>query len=278
MSIAMHRKTMQFGGLLAVIVLASTLTGTAQMQGVSSTWILSRTALAGVTKNSQVAAGLASDPAYQVSNPSSTDTPVTSTTIVSYHTYGGAATVRLLEDHNALPAKTKAILLDQENWEGSCISSPADPCTPSTDLKNPVTYATEASQAVHAAGLTFVTAPAIDLFGSGQLPCSVKYWQCYLNYDMAGKMAAISDVIDIQAQSLGDTPATYQSFVDQAAAQARAANPKVVILAGLSTSDASASQMETDVADTSNVVSGYWMNVPDDNYTAAEQVMSAAGV
>ena len=45
----------------------------------------------------------------------------------------------------------------------------------------------------------------------------------------------MSDVVELQAQSLERGTSTYATFVRDAAAQARAANPRVAILAGLST-------------------------------------------
>jgi hypothetical protein len=269
--------------LIAAVAVLLPLSAASAQTAPPTVWMFARTALVGVESNATVAKGLSSDTVYQVSNPASTDTPATSNAIVSFHTYGGTATASLING-GKLPAGTRAIVLDQEDWQGSCASGSGDPCTPQADLNNPVAGATTASTAAKAKGLTMITTPALDLFdGSGSLPCSTSYWQCYLNYDLAGKEAAVSNVIDIQAQSLETTPATYLSFVQQAAAQARAANPAVVVLAGLSTSpntDAtpSAAQLEQDVSSTRGTVSGFWFNIPDQDNALAIKVMLTEGV
>jgi hypothetical protein len=99
---------------------------------------------------------------------------------------------------------------------------------------------------------------------------------------MAGKMAAIPgvDVIDLQAQSLETTPGTYESFVEQASAQAKKANSSIVVLAGLSTSPNSstsptAGELEQDASAVQPYVSGFWMNIPDGDNAMAEAVMIA---
>ena len=46
-----------------------------------------------------------------------------------------------------------------------------------------------------------------------------------------GSIAKVSDLLELQAQSLERSTSTYAAFVRDAAAQARAANPWVVILA-----------------------------------------------
>lgn len=255
----------------------------AQASSTPTVWMLSRTALAGVTANATVAKGLSSDTVYQVSNPEATDTAVTSNAVISYHEYGGAQAASDVNGGN-LPAGTKAVVLDQEDWKGTCVGSAA--CTPQSDLDNPVKYATEAAAAAQKHGLTMIVTPGLDLFdGDGTLPCSSSLYQCYLSYNMAGKMAAIPgvDVIDLQAQSLETDPSTYESFVMQASAQAKKANPKIVVLAGLSTSPnipppaPTTGQLETDASNVQSYVSGFWMNIPDGNNTMAEKVMIAEG-
>jgi hypothetical protein len=252
----------------------------ARASSAPTVWMLSRTALAGVTANAAVARSLSSDTVYQVSNPEATDTKVTSNVGISYHEYGGAQVTSDVNGDN-LPAGTEAIVLDQEDWKGSCAGSAI--CTPQSDLDNPVEYATEAAAATKKAGLIMIVTPALDLFdGVGTLPCSTSYYKCYLSYNMAGKMAAIPgvDVIDLQAQSLETTPGTYERFVEQASAQAKKANSSIVVLAGLSTSpnlptSPTAGELEQDASAVQPYVSGFWMNIPDGDNAMAEAVMIA---
>jgi hypothetical protein len=268
--------------LAAAVALPALPAAQAHASATPAVWMLSRTALAGVTANATVAAGLSSDTVYQVSNPAATDTAVTSNAVISYHEYGGAQAASNVNGGN-LPAGTGAIVLDQEDWQGSCQGSGT--CTPLSDLDGPVKYATEAATAAQKAGLAMIVTPALDLFdGTGTLPCSTSYYLCYLSYNMAGKMAAIPgvDVIDLQAQSLETKPSTYLSFVQRASAQARKANPGIVVVAGLSTSpntpaSPTVSQLEQDASAVQPYVNGFWMNIPDGDNAMAEKVMIAEG-
>ena len=151
------------------------------------------------------------------------------------------------------------------------------------DQDSPVPSGQVAAAAVHAAGLLFVSAPALDL-EQDNTSCTGPSYACFLAQDLAGKFAAFSNVIDLQAQSLETTPGTYLSFVQQTAAQARAANPNVIVLAGLSTSPdngaytPTVAQLSQDVSETRGLVPGYWMNIPDGNSALAISVMKSSGV
>jgi hypothetical protein len=84
---------------------------------------------------------------------------------------------------------------------------------------------------------------------------------------LATASARAADIYEIQAQPYEMTVYrprhAYASFVTAAAAQARAANPSVVIYAGLSTQRVSnAAQLLQDYEATRNLVDGYWLNIP----------------
>ena len=76
----------------------------------------------------------------------------------------------------------------------------------------------------------------------------------------------MTDVLEIQGQSLERSTSTYAEFVREAAAQARAANPRVAILAGLSTNPPGApvtsQQLTAAIHATRGIVDGYWLNIP----------------
>jgi hypothetical protein len=217
-------------------------------------WILARSALA--ASNAGTAAGLQQpgETVYEVINPTTCATSAASPLpgyVPTQHVFGYSR-------KPTIPAGTKAVLLDQEYW-----------CqTPKADERDPVKYAAAGSQQAAAAGQTFITAPALDLFEAGYLPCSTRYWRCYLSSDLAGKMASVSNVIDIQAQSLeastdGGRPGPHwDTFVSTAIAQAKAANPKVIVLVGVAdTYTSSASVLETDLNYAfSHGASGAWLN------------------
>ncbi len=76
----------------------------------------------------------------------------------------------------------------------------------------------------------------------------------------------MAGVVEVQAQSLERDPRTYRAFVRAAVAQARAANPHVSVLAGLSTNPpgpaVSSGELAAAIRATSAAVAGYWLNVP----------------
>jgi hypothetical protein len=88
-----------------------------------------------------------------------------------------------------------------------------------------------------------------------------------LRLGLAGDAARYADVIDIQAQRFQNDPERYESFVRAAAAQARAANPKVIVLAGVSTQpgggDTSADAILRAIQATRDAIDGYWLNIPE---------------
>jgi len=263
-------------------------------------WMLSTAALQNVIGNQTVAQGLGTATVYQVSDSISDNTPVTSNAILSYHEYSGARAASDV-DNGRLSSNTGTIVLDQEDWQGSCPGGGT--CTSAYDLAHPVGGATQAAQAVVAynqahpsAPLTLIVTPGLDLFNNGALGCtSGTIASCYLSYNMAGRMAAIPgvSVIDLQAQSLEGDPGTtfnsagsYWNFVYQAAAQAEAsaasAGKSIVILAGLSTHPnvsptPSLCDIEQSANNVQSIVSGFWMNIPDADpayYAEAEQAMA----
>ena len=76
----------------------------------------------------------------------------------------------------------------------------------------------------------------------------------------------MADVIEVQAQSLERSAATYAAFVREAAGQARAANPGVSVLAGLSTNPpgpvVTSQQLAAAMQASHSSVDGYWLNIP----------------
>lgn len=153
------------------------------------------------------------------------------------------------------PRGRRAVLLDLEDWS----------FTPRAEQRDPARYLALAGAAARRAGVTLIAAPAIDLarvLAPGEGP----FWRSYLRLGLAAAAARAAPVVEIQAQSLEGTPSLYAEFVTAAARQARAADPSVVVLAGLSTNDAgrpaSAGEIEAAIAATRSIVAGYWMNIP----------------
>jgi hypothetical protein len=148
-----------------------------------------------------------------------------------------------------------AVLYDPEVW----------PYTPVAEQRNPVRGAQVAAAIARAHHLTLIVAPALDL-ATAQPRSGGPLWRQYLRLNLVGAIAKVAGVVEVQAQSLERAPQTYRAFVRAAAAQARAANPHVTVLAGLSTNPpgpvVSSQQLAAAIRASSAAVAGYWLNVP----------------
>src|SRR5262249_34138752 len=90
--------------------------------------------------------------------------------------------------------------------------------------------------------------------------------QAYIRLGIAADGARYADVIDIQAQRLEADSVNYTDFVLQARAQAKAANRKVLIFAGISANPlgmtVTSDQVLACIKATRSYVDGYWFNIP----------------
>jgi hypothetical protein len=149
-----------------------------------------------------------------------------------------------------------AVLYDCEGWE----------FTPLEEQQDPVRFHTLAAQLARDSGLKFIAAPATTLRKVLLRPGPRGNYPPFIKAGIVGPIAAVSDVFEIQAQGLLN-PEKYRALVQQAAAQALAANPNVVFLAGLSTGPsgrvATAEQLYDAVQSTRSTVAGYWLNIPE---------------
>ncbi|MGH9028621.1 MAG: hypothetical protein ACRDV4_03280 [Acidimicrobiales bacterium] len=154
-----------------------------------------------------------------------------------------------------LSPRIKAVLYDNEAWT----------LTPQSEQLNYAAYEQQAAQAAHSHGLQFIATPSVSLANVID-PGSGATFDKYLSVGIAANAARYADVFDIQAQGSQLDPAKYAAFVTSAAAQARQANPNVVVLAGLSTNPSGPSIPLSDllsvVQSTRQAVNGYWLNVP----------------
>jgi len=122
----------------------------------------------------------------------------------------------------------KAALYDPENWAA----------TPSAEQQNPVHYMQLFGQAARSHGYTGILAPARDLAQVSGAACSQAtgetLTQAYLRCSIASA-AAYAPVFVIQAAPVETDLPQFTQLVQQASAQARAANRTVVVLVTLST-------------------------------------------
>jgi hypothetical protein len=215
--------------------------------------MLTRGALSQVLSDPSVAARLEAARVYEILTPG--QPPLTAAGAEPVVTFSSVSALRQAVDGGQLPSGTRAVLYDPEVW----------PYTPVSEQRNPVLAAQQAAAITRAHHLSLIVAPALDLATVQPRPGG-PLWRRYLRLNLAGAMAKVATVVEVQAQSLERQPRTYRAFVRAAAAQARAASPHVTVLAGLSTNPpgpaVSGQQLAAAVQASTAAVSGYWLNVP----------------
>ena len=152
------------------------------------------------------------------------------------------------------------VMYDNEQWS----------LTPADEQADPVHYEQLFARLAHRQGYKVILAPAQDLvpgFDKNSFRAGQAVWPSYLSMGLAAASARAADIYEIQAQpyemSVYRSQHAYADFVAAAAAQARAANPCIVIYAGLSTQRvSSAAQLLQDYEATRHLVNGYWLNIP----------------
>jgi Tfp pilus assembly protein PilV len=155
-----------------------------------------------------------------------------------------------------LDPRIRAVLYDAENWE----------FTPDEEKREPARYHALAAKLAHKFHLQLIATPAANLVKAMEPQVQDAKYEEYLRLKIAEAAARDADVYEIQAQGAQPAPDRFADFVQRAAAQARAAHPGVVVLAGLSTNPSgqkvSADQLLEGVQRTSGSVDGYWLNIP----------------
>jgi hypothetical protein len=168
-----------------------------------------------------------------------------------------------------IAAGTHWVAYDNEAWQA----------TPQREQRNPIRYETLFANLAHRHGYKVILMPAQDLVPGFRRGSTV--WQEYLSLGLASISGRLANIYEIQAQPYelaafrhaGD----FKDFVQQAAEQARAANPGVVVFAGLSTARVSApGDLAQDFAATRGLVSGYWLNIPGPKSSAVGTAMAGA--
>ncbi len=217
-------------------------------------WMLTRAALAQVATEPAVLAGLQRSRVLEILHPGQQPLPVAGAQPVV--TFSSAGELSQAVSGGQLPAGTRALLYDPEAWS----------FTPRAEQLNPASAAQRARDIAHAHGLSLIVAPALNLTTLRPDPTRGPRWKQFLRLGLAGSIAKVTDVLELQGQSLERSTSTYAEFVREAAAQARAANPRVAILAGLSTNPPGApvtsQQLTAAIHATRGIVDGYWLNIP----------------
>jgi hypothetical protein len=220
----------------------------------SPTWLLTRSALSQLLADPSVRAELRAAQVYEILQPG--QQPLTGFAAKPVVTFASAAALEDAVNGGQIPAGTYGVLYDPEAWS----------FTPAAEQRDPVLAATNAAAAAHGHGLRLIVTPALNLTTVLQPGSTQPRWQQFLDLNLAGNLARVADVIELQAQSLERDPGTYAGFVKAAAAQVGAANPAVTVLAGLSTNPpgapVSSQHLTAAIQATRSVVAGYWLNIP----------------
>jgi hypothetical protein len=216
--------------------------------------MLTRAALAQVGTDPAILAGLARSCVLEILHPGEELLGLAGAQPVV--TFSSVGELEQAVSGGRLPAGTRILLFDPEAWE----------FTPLAEQLNPAAAAGRAQQVARRHGLSLIVAPVLNLTTVRPAPAGRPRWRQFLRMGLAGAIAKVSDVLELQAQSLERSTSTYAAFVRDAATQARAANPRVTILAGLSTNppgpEVTSQQLTAAIHATRGVVDGYWLNIP----------------
>lgn len=175
------------------------------------------------------------------------------------HRYGGwgmtpAASVTDSRQVAAAARRVRVVLYDPEDWQ----------FTPPAQQRDPVRAIRQAAEIAQGEGARLIATPGVDLMRI--LDPGRPRYQAFLQAHIIGRAARYADAVEIQAQSAETNLSLFTSFVRRAAAQARAANPRVIVLAGISTNPSgrhvSAEQLAAAARSVQGIVDGYWLNVP----------------
>jgi hypothetical protein len=158
----------------------------------------------------------------------------------------------------SIPPAVRVVMYDPEGW----------PSTPRAERRDPIAAMRAFSRAARAAGYGVILTPHPNLVDVSGAVCgrsrSEPTTAAFLRCGIEAEAARLSDVVEIQGQWLEWDPQTYRAFVEAAAAQARRANPNVVVLAGLSTRFAAGAETLLEAWDAvSDIVDGHYLAVPE---------------
>jgi hypothetical protein len=172
-------------------------------------------------------------------------------------------------------AQLKTLLVDLEHWSG----------TPLADQENPEGATRSCRELAQQNGrqISVIAVPAIDLMSVLDPQFDGTQYQTAIHYDLEGKLATVSDGVDVQLENREDKPdefeQTLRTMVHQIKEARMRANlsPDIPIYVGLSTAvvnkhiptDVLVNLLRDDVSRTRGMVTGYWMAIPPQNLCPA---------
>jgi len=170
-------------------------------------------------------------------------------------------------------SRTPVLLYDNEDW----------PKTPKVEQKNPCEYMSDFTSLAHSHHFLTIMAPdqnlmqPRDIIQKSYPGNETENWQSYIRYSMAACAAQSgTDRYHIMSQPFESfwccnpahnaqgSESDFINFVQQAALQARAVNPKIAMTMGLSTNPKYRPTpliLYQDSLDVQSIVDGIWMNV-----------------
>jgi hypothetical protein len=149
----------------------------------------------------------------------------------SVPTESWASASAFIEDLDAgrIASATRAVMYDPEHWLA----------TPVRERRDPVAAMAQFADAAREAGYAVVITPHPNLVDVPRATCGRAPDEAvevaFLRCGIQAAAARVADVVEVQAQFLQENPSAYRALVERAAEQARAVNPDVIVLAGLST-------------------------------------------
>lgn len=154
----------------------------------------------------------------------------------------------------------RLVVLDLENWAA----------TPRREQISPAAYYARAARYARRHGFILVATPSSNLVPPWSGPLLPSFTS-YLVSGLVGQVAKSADIFEVQAQGFERSTNLYAAFVAAAAAQAREANPRVSVIAGLSTNPGGrgvpAAQLYRDAVAVRPYVDGFWLNIPARSWT-----------
>jgi hypothetical protein len=160
-------------------------------------------------------------------------------------------------ENGVIGTAVKAVVYDSENWT----------FTPVEEQQNPKYYFQQFCQLAHQNGYLCILTPASDLVNALDSCYGETINDKYLNCSIAKMAAEVADILEIQAQGIEANTDLFFSFVQSADAQAKIANPNIILWAGLSTNpsgqNVTAKELYSAYKSTAgSIVRGYWLNIP----------------
>lgn len=158
----------------------------------------------------------------------------------------------------AVDPSIRAVAYDPEKWSR----------TPLVEQHDPATYMRLFAELAYAHGYSAIMTPARDLMAVSGAVCGQRSGEtlsdAFLRCDIAGAAARYADVYQIQSQVLEADPSAFRAFVQAAADQAVLANPRILVMGGLSTTavtGATAQMLFNAWSSVRGVVAGHYMTI-----------------